>query len=89
MSSDRQMKRGKVQSLYKYLPESWIDFSIRGNDRKQYIAQVDHWNSEKLGGINSKRLIRTVNYAVKSYIAQNHGESSVLPTSGFGVELTT
>ena len=88
MSSERQMMRGKAQSLYKYLPESWIDFSIRGNDRKQYIAQVDHWNSEKLDGINSKRLIRTVNHAVQLYMAQGHGGSSVPPTSGFGAELT-
>lgn len=48
MSSERQMKRGKAQALYKYLPDSWIDFSVRGKDRKQYIAKVDHWNSEKL-----------------------------------------
>ena len=42
MSSERQMKRGKAQALYKYLPDSWIDFSVRGKDRKQYIAKVDH-----------------------------------------------
>ena len=88
MNSDRQMKRGKAQSLYKYLPDSWIDFSVRGKDRKQYIAKVDHWNSEKLDGINSKRLIRTVNHAVQSYAAQGMGGSSVNPVSGFGAELT-
>lgn len=88
MSTDRQMKRGKAQSLYKYLPDSWIDFSVRGKDRKQYIAKVDHWNSEKLDGINSKRLIRTVNHAVQSYAAQRTGGSSVYPISGFGAELT-
>lgn len=88
MSSDRQMKRGKAQSLYKYLPDSWIDFSVRGKDRKQYIARVDHWNSEKLDGINSKRLIRTVNHAIQSYAAQGAMGSSVNPISGFGAELT-
>lgn len=88
MGSDRQMKRGKAQSLYKYLPDSWIDFSVRGKDRKQYIAKVDHWNSEKLNGINSKRLIRTVNHAVQSYAAQGTGASPVNPISGFGAELT-
>ena len=88
MGSDRQMKRGKTQALYKYLPGSWIDFSVRGKDRKQYIAKVDHWNSEKLDEINSKRLIRTVNHAVQSYAAQGTGSSSVNPVSGFGAELT-
>lgn len=88
MSSDRQMRRGKAQSLYKYLPNSWIDFSVRGKDRKQYIARVDHWNSEKLDGINSKRLIRMVNHAVQSYAAQGTGGSSINPISGFGAELT-
>ena len=88
MSSNRQMTRGKSQSLYKYLPDSWIDFSVRGDDRKQYIAKVDHWNSEKLDRINSKRLIRTVNHAVQSYLAQGTGGSSIRPISGFGAELT-
>ena len=87
MSSDRQMRRGKAQSLYKYLPDSWIDFSVRGKDRKQLVAKVDHWNSELLSGINSKRLIRIVNNAVQSYAAQGNGGSSVSPTSGFGTEL--
>ena len=89
MSVDRQMKRGKAQSLYKYLPGAWIDFSVRGKERSQYIAQVDHWNSEKLDGINSKRLIRTVNQAVQSYMAQGSSSGSTVPaTSGFGAELT-
>ena len=88
MSDGNKMKRGKAQSLYKYLPDSWIDFSVRGTDRKQYIAKVDHWNSEKLDGINSKRLIRTVNHAVQSYASQATGGSSIPAISGFGAELT-
>ena len=88
MSSGRQMKRGKAQSLYKYLPDSWIDFSVRGKDRKQYIAKVDHWNSEKLDGINAKRLIRTVNHAIQSFASQEMGGSGIKPISGFGAELT-
>lgn len=89
MSSDKQMKRGKSQALYKYLPDSWIDFSVRGKDRKQYIAKVDHWNSKELNNINSKRLIRTVNQAVQSYAMQGTiGGSAIPATSGFGAELT-
>ncbi len=88
MSDERQMKRGKAQSLYKYLPDSWIDFYVRGEDRKQYIAKVDRWSSEKLDGINSKRLIRTVNHAVQSFAAQATGGSPIKPISGFGTELT-
>ena len=89
MSSERQMKRGKAQALYKYLPDSWIDFSVRGKDRKQYIAKVDHWNSEKLGDINAKRLIRTVNAAVQSFAKQGeNGNPSVPAISGFGASLS-
>ncbi len=89
MSSNRQMTRGKTQSLYKYLPESWIDFSVRGKERKQYIAKVERWNSEKLVGINTKRLIRVVNDAVQSFNRQGeHGNPSLPPTTGFGAELT-
>ena len=84
MSTDRQMKRGKTQSLYKYLPESWIDFSVRGKERKQYIAKVERWNSEKLVGINSKRLIRTVNQEVESFNKQGlYGNPLLPPTIGF------
>lgn len=90
MSSNKQMKRGKTQSLYKYLPESWIDFSVRGKERKQYIAKVARWNSEKLVGINNKRLIRVVNRSVQSFAKQGaNGNPLVAPTSGFGDELTS
>lgn len=88
MSSKKQMKRGKNQSLYKYLPETWIDFSVRGKERRQYIARVLRWNSEKLDGINAKRLIRTVNESVRSFENQAAGHGQVAPIVGFGAELT-
>lgn len=90
MSTNKQMKRGKTQSLYKYLPDSWIDFSIRGKERKQYIAKVARWNSEKLVGINTKRLIRIVNNAVQSFAQQGANGNSAIPAiTGFGSELTS
>lgn len=88
MSSKQQMKRGKNQSLYKYLPETWIDFSVRGKERRQYIAKVLRWNSEKLDSINAKRLIRIVNESVRSFKSQATSNGSVSPTVGFGAELT-
>lgn len=84
---DNQMNRGKSQSLYKYLPDSWIDFSMRGKYRKNYIARVTRWNSEQLVDINRKRLLRLVNQAVKSFAGQANIQGSVEPTSGFGAEL--
>ena len=90
MSYKRQMKRGKTQSLYKYLPESWIDFSVRGTERRQYIAKVLRWNSEQLEGINKKRLIRTVNNSVKAFANLCPDPSApVKPVIGFGAELNT
>lgn len=84
---DNQMSRGKSQSLYKYLPESWIDFNVRGKYRYNYIAHVERWNSVQLEDINKKRLIRLVNQAISSFSSQaNHG-ASIEPTSGFGAEL--
>lgn len=85
---DNQMSRGKSQSLYKYLPDSWIDFSMRGKYRRNYIAHVERWNSEQLTEINKKRLIRLVNQAVHSFASQAHPGVSVEPVSGFGAELT-
>lgn len=87
MSSKQQMKRGKNQALYKYLPETWIDFSVRGKERKQYIAKVLRWNSEKLDGINTKRLIRTVNASVRSFENQCPTPGPIKPTVGFSAEL--
>ena len=87
MSSKQQMKRGKNQSLYKYLPETWIDFSVRGKERKQYIAKVLRWNSEKLDDINTKRLIRTVNASVRSFENQCPTPGPIKPTIGFSAEL--
>ena len=86
---ENQMTRGKSQALYKYLPDSWIDFSVRGKYRKNYIAHVERWNSDQLTDINKKRLIRLVNQAVHSFASQASPGASVLPTSGFGAELTT
>lgn len=84
---ENQMSRGKSQSLYKYLPESWIDFSVRGKQRKNYIAHVVRWNSEKLTAINKKRLIRLTNQAIYTFKSQAR-PGSLEPTSGFGAELT-
>ena len=82
------MKRGKNQSLYKYLPETWIDFSVRGKERKQYIAKVERWNGVKLENVNAQRLIRTVNDAVQSFASQSTGGNpAVPPVLGFGAEL--
>lgn len=88
MSSKRQMKRGKNQALYKYLPETWIDFSVRGDERKQYIAKVERWNSERLDGINAPRLIRTVDKAVRSFANLCTSPGALPPVIGFGTELT-
>lgn len=88
MGSDRQMKRGKYQAMYKYLPDSWIDFSVRGKYRNQFIAHVNRWNSENIEGINKKRLLRKVDALVHAFAQQGEGTSAVAPTSGFGSELT-
>ncbi len=86
---DNQMMRGKSQSLYKYLPESWIDFSIRGSERKQYTAKVLRWNSIQLTDINRRRLLRKVSDKVEQFCAQANtavedDENSIAPTAGFG-----
>lgn len=89
---DTQMKRGKFQSLYRYLPERWIDFSVRGKTRKNYSAHVKRWNSEKIRDINQIRLIRLVNNAVHNFARQveiaSAGDMKIPATVGFGADLT-
>lgn len=83
-----QMKRGVSQSLYKYLPESWIDFSVRGEERYNYIAHVSRWNSEKLDGINKRRLIRVVNQAIEAFGSVTSEGNPIDNTAGYGTGLT-
>ena len=85
---DNQMSRGKSQALYKYLPDSWIDFSKRGNERKQYIAKVIRWNSDQLTNINKKRLLRMVEQRVQAFARQQNGDGAVPATSGFGADFS-
>ena len=68
--ADGKMKRGIQQSLYKYLPGSWADFSKSGGGLT-YAVQVKEWNSIQLTGINSKRLLRVVSSRVNEFIAQS------------------
>lgn len=82
------MKRGVSQSLYKYLPESWIDFSVRGEERYNYIAHVTRWNSEKLDGINKRRLIRVVNQAIEAFGTAADEGTIISNTAGYGNGLT-
>ena len=84
-----QMNRGVTQSLYKYLPDSWIDFNVRGSERHNYIAKVKRWNSEPLRNINTKRVIRIANQRVQEFAEQvlTEGQASVSPTSGYGTGL--
>ena len=83
-----QMKRGVSQALYKYLPESWIDFPVRGDERYNYIAHVKRWNSEKLDGINKRRLIRVVNQAIETFGSVRYDGAPIDNTVGYGAGLT-
>lgn len=83
-----QMKRGVSQSLYKYLPGSWIDFLVRGESRYNYIAHVTHWSSEKLDRINKRRLIRVVNQAIEAFGSVRVEGRPIENTAGYGTGLT-
>ena len=74
---DNEMNRSITQSLYKYLPEAWIDFYIK-KTRTMYTARVRGWNSELLTDINHSRLIEKV----KSNISYFEGNGGKL--DGFG-----
>lgn len=86
MKKDNQMNRGVSQALYKYLPESWIDFSVRGKERQNYTAKVVRWNSVQLDGVNKKRVIRLVNNELDSFSNQAT-DVTVPPLAGFGAKL--
>lgn len=83
----RYMVRGLSQSLYRYLPECWVDFSVSG-ERNNYLAQIIRWNSEQLEGINKRRLLRVVNRSIQSFKAASSPDPTLKSTTGFGDELT-
>lgn len=74
---DNEMNRSITQSLYKYLPEAWVDFYVK-KTRSMYTAKVRNWNSELLTDINHTRLIEKV----KSNIAAFEANGGIL--DGFG-----
>lgn len=65
-----QMTRGLVQSLYKYLPQNWIDFYNKQN-RISLTAFVNNWNCIKLEGINEQRLFKRINSRLNQYSMAN------------------
>ena len=81
MANDKKMRRGVQQSLYKYLPGSWVDYTQSGGGIT-YAVHVDNWNSIQLTGINNKRLLRVVNQRVHDFIEHsNDGEASIVDFS--------
>ena len=79
MAKDKNiMRRGVNQALYKYLPESWVDFTQSGGGIT-YAVHVDHWNSIQLTGINNKRLLRIINQQVNEFKnGSSEGENAVV-----------
>ncbi len=78
-----RIRRGLNQALYKYLPDSWIDYYI-SETRTAYTAKVKIWNSIKLDNINSNRILSEVKNAVDSFRRSN---SNVI-VKGFGPDIT-
>lgn len=76
------MKRGAQQALYKYLPECWVDFTLKGG-ATSYSVHVDNWNSIQLTEVNAKRLLRVVSQQVNLYRTV-FGENNVI---GFPSEI--
>ncbi len=56
------MSRGILQSLFRYLPESWIDF-----DSGKGVAIVRKWDSRTLLGINKKRVLKRIENEIKIF----------------------
>ena len=65
-SGKNTMRRGVHQALYKYLPGSWVDFTMSSRG-VTYAVHVDRWNSIPLIGINNKRLLRVINQRVNEF----------------------
>lgn len=83
-STKNVMKRGVRQALYKYLPGSWIDFTISGG-AESYSAYVERWNGSPISNINCKRLLRLVNQEV--YLFRERSGVGMASTENFTPEI--
>jgi hypothetical protein len=63
---ENQMHRGLTQALYKYLPNSWIDF-YKKVDRTSYTAYVKYWRTGHLRDVNQRRLLMKVAQQVDEF----------------------
>lgn len=57
-----EMPRGLLQTLFRYLPNSYIDF-----DSGNAIAKVDKWDSRPLKDVNGERILKRINKTVNSF----------------------
>jgi hypothetical protein len=79
---ENEMNRSMTQALYKYLPNSWIDFYLK-KSRIAYTAKVRNWNSDEFSDekINKQRIIEQIRLNLMSF-EENGGR-----LSGFGNEI--
>ena len=75
---DNEMQRGLSQALYKYLPDSWIDF-YRKSDRAAFTAYVKNWNSTTLQDVNEDRILMAVDQALKDFQERGKINGFILP----------
>ena len=70
VGEDRTMRRGRVQSLYKHFPGSWINFRSGPVDS---VCQVIKWKSLEVqdNQINKKRVFQRVNKALIGFGGRN------------------
>lgn len=61
------MSRSVNQAIYKYLPGSWGDF-YDSDSRIAYTMQISRWNSDKLEGVNKKRILNEVKNEIKQFV---------------------
>lgn len=61
------MTRGVQQAIYKYLPGSWGDF-YDSDSRISYTMKVSRWNSDKLEGVNKKRILNEVKNEIEQFV---------------------
>lgn len=63
---ENEMNRSITQVLYKYLPESWIDFYVK-KTRSMYASRVRAWSTDILNNINSERLIEKIKRSINIF----------------------
>lgn len=64
------MKRSRSQAIYKFLPNAWVDYKDKDDQRtkdRAYSIFIDNWNTEPMRGIYTSRIRDEISRQIEAF----------------------